>query len=313
MKVVFFGTSSFAAGVLNFLANQPECSFQAIVTRPDRPKGRDLKLLPSAVKIAAHDLALTCPIFQPLKASSTEFEAVMKALTPELFIVVAYGEILKDSLLQIPPLGAINIHASLLPKYRGASPIHRAIMHGEKETGISVIKMVSGMDAGPILNTKVVPIAEDASFESVEKDLLEAAKLSILESIRMIHKGDCCFVEQDHAMATYAPKLTPEDEKIHWELPAQVIHNQIRALSPVPGAWCFVQDRGSLKRLKIKKTYLQHSLRTKPGMVVEQTKNSLVISCGEDSLQILEVQLEGKKTMPIQEFLQGRAYPLLLS
>ncbi len=305
MRIVFFGTSPFAAEVLNFLRQQHGCDIVAVVTRPDRPRGRSLEILPAPVKAKALAIGLSCPIFQPPKASTDEFAATLKSLDPDLFVVVAYGEIIKQSLLSLPNRYCINIHASLLPKYRGAAPIQRAIMQGEKETGITMIEMVQGMDAGPMLKKKAVPIGENTTFGELEKDLLNAACQAVLETIRDIEKGAVAKEEQDHTQMTLASKLQPEDEIIDWQMPASAIHNQIRALSPFPGAWCKAIIGQSERRLKIKRTMVRSDLNGDPGVVLERSKGSLIIACGQGSLQLLEVQMEGKKAMPVQEFLQG--------
>lgn len=305
MKIVFFGTSMFAAEVLAFLQKIPNCNIVAVVTRPDKPKGRSLGVLPSPVKQKALSLAIPCPIFQPVKASTEEFAQTLKILDPDLFLVVAYGEIIKQNLLELPRKGCINVHASILPKYRGAAPIQRAIMNGEKETGITIIEMVLALDAGPMLKKRVVPIDDNAIFGEIEKELLQAACEAVLITIDDIEKGTVSKVEQDHAKATYAAKLSTEEERIDWNKPAKVIHNQIRALSPFPGAWCTVRVGDVDKRLKIKRSSLSVQHSGSPGEILEKTKNLLIIACGEEALRLLEVQLEGKKSMPIQEFLQG--------
>jgi methionyl-tRNA formyltransferase len=305
VKIVFFGTSSFAAVLLAFLHTLPSCQIIAVVTRPDKPKGRSLEVLPSPVKKKAHSLGLTCPIFQPVKASIEEFAQTLKALEPDLFLVAAYGEIIKQNLLDVPKKACINVHASLLPKYRGAAPIQRAIMDGEKETGITIIEMVLALDAGAMIKKRPVSIGEDDTFGDVEKKLLEAACGAVQAAIEDIQNGCVLREEQDHTKATYASKLSVEEEKIDWNKPAQVLHNQIRALSPYPGAWCRVSLGDVEKRFKIKRTSVDvHHLGT-PGEILERTKNRLIVACGKGALQLQEVQLEGKKTMTVQEFLQG--------
>lgn len=291
--------------MLEFLHTQPECKILGIVTRPDKPKGRSLEVLPSPVKEKALSLQFSCPIFQPAKASTEEFAEVLKNLHPDLFLVVSYGEIIKQNLLDIPKYGCINIHPSLLPKYRGATPIHRAVMHGDKETGITIIEMVLAMDAGPMLKKKVVAIGENATFAEVERDLIHAACQAVMETLHDIQKGRVVKEEQDSNHATYTTKLTAEEEKIDWQKSAHGIHNQIRAFSPTPGAWCTVLIGGGEKRLKIKKSLVREDLSGQPGQIVERSKNFLLVACGRGALQILEVQLEGKKTMSIEEFLRG--------
>jgi len=309
VKIVFFGTSTFAAEVLAFVHKLPNFTIVAVVTRPDKPKGRSLDILPSPVKQKAHFLALPCPIFQPIKASTEEFAQIVKALDADLFLVVAYGEIIKQNLLDLPRKGCINVHASLLPKYRGAAPIQRAIMDGEKETGITIIEMVLALDAGPMIKKCAITIGENETFGEVEKGLLNAACQAVLAALEDIENDNVVKQEQEHAKATYAAKLSVKEERIDWSKPAQILHNQIRALSPFPGAWCQFQLGAVEKRLKIKRSAVDIHHSGSPGKIIEKTKSQLTIACGEHALRLLEVQLEGKKTMPIQEFLQGQQQP----
>ncbi len=305
LKIVFFGTSSFAAEVLAFLHRLNNCTIVAIVTRPDKPKGRSLEVLPSPVKQKALFLALACPIFQPVKASTEEFAQTLKAFDADLFFVVAYGEIIKQNLLSLPKRGCINVHASLLPKYRGAAPIQRVLMAGEKETGITIIEMVLAMDAGAMIQRRVVAIDENTTFGELEKRLLDAAYDATFMVFNDFQNGTISKEEQEHAKATYAPKLSAEEERIDWSKPAQVLHNQVRALSPLPGAWCIIQFGKTQKRMKIKRSSIDLAHSGLPGEVVEKTKNQLIVACGDKSIRLLEVQIEGKKAMSIQEFLQG--------
>ena len=305
MRLVFFGTSAFSAEVLAFLLKQPICEFVAIVTRQDKPQGRKLEVLPSPVKKQAIALAPNCPLFQPAKASTDEFVQELQKFNPDLFVVVAYGEIIKQNLLDLPRFGCINIHASLLPKYRGAAPIQRAIMNGETETGITIIEMVLALDAGPMLNKEVVSIEENDTFQDVEKKLMDAACSAVLKTIEDIAKGKTVKQEQQENHATYAAKLAAEEEKIDWNKSAKEIHDLIRAFSPRPGAWCIISSAGAEKRVKILRTESLQTLHGAPGEVLERTKNSLIIACGKGALRLLEVQPEGKKIMRIKDFLQG--------
>lgn len=308
MRVVFFGTSAFAARVLRDLIRQ-NVDIVAIVTRPDKPKGRSLNLLPPPVKEEA--LKYPLPIYQPLKASTPEFAEILKHHKPDLFLVVAYGEIIKTLLLDIPSKGCINVHASLLPKYRGASPIQRCLMHGEKETGITIMQMVLEMDAGDMLSVVKTPISEEMTFGELGSQLSESATPALIQVIQQIDKGTLKKVPQDHTEATFAPKLTAQEEEIHWERPAQELHNLIRALSPFPGAWCFIQIGSEKKRLKIKLSKVIPHLQGKPGEILSLSKQDLILACGQGSLQLLQVQLEGKKMMPVREFLQGLHHPII--
>jgi methionyl-tRNA formyltransferase len=305
VRIGFFGTSAFSAEVLAFLLEQPICEIVAIVTRQDKPQGRRLELQPSPVKKRALALAPDCPLLQPAKASTEEFAKELKKLDPELFVVVAYGEIIKQNLLDLPRFGCINIHASLLPKYRGAAPIHRAILKGEKETGITIIEMVLALDAGSMLNKEAVTIGEDDNFEEVEKRLIGAACRCVLKTIEEIATGHVVKQAQLEDMATYAPKLSASEERIDWKKSAKEIHNLIRAFSPQPGAWCSIVLGGSAKRMKIFRAEVLEGISGAPGEILEKSKNTLIVACGEGALRLLEVQIEGKRPMQIKEFLQG--------
>ena len=308
MNLIFFGTSAFAARVLRDLI-QNGIAISAIVTRPDKPKGRALQLLPPPVKEEVLKLGLDIPIYQPLKASTPEFAEILDSQKPDLFVVVAYGEIMKTLLLKIPSRGCINVHASLLPKYRGASPIQRCLMQGELETGVTIMQMVLEMDAGDMLSVVKTPIPPEMTFGELDHNLSSLAAPALITVIQQIEEGSVKKIPQDHALATFTSKLTAKEEEIHWERPAEEIHNLIRALSPFPGAWCFVQIGGEKKRLKIKLSKVVDNLQGSPGQVLTLTKQELIIACGKGALQVLQLQLEGKRMMSVKDFLQGLHSP----
>ncbi len=288
MKIVFFGTPHFAAEVLKYLLDH-HISVLAVVTQPDRPKGRSLQLTPPPVKTLLLEKAPHIPLLQPEKASQSLEE--LKKFQADLFVVVAYGQILSQKLLDIPPLGCINIHASLLPKYRGAAPIQRAILNGETETGIAIQKMVRELDAGDVICEAKVPIGPDMTAGELEVKLIEAANpllLSVLKS------GISSAKPQDPAKVTYAPKIELEEGQIDWAKPAQEIHNLVRAFSPRPGAWCWIEVAGERKRLKI----LRSQILSAP------TEDS--VPCGQGALKLVEVQPEGKKAMKGADWLRGQ-------
>jgi methionyl-tRNA formyltransferase len=310
MRIVFFGTSSFAARVLAELIEK-RLDVVAIVTRPDRMQGRHLHPSSPPVKEIALKICPHIPLFQPEKASAPEFAEVLKAFQPSLFIVVAYGEIIKKNLLEMPKLGCINIHASLLPKFRGAAPIQRCLMQGEKETGITIIEMSLQMDAGDILAIESIPIPEEMTFKELDMQLSELGVRLLFMTIRKFEEGKIVKIPQDHERATLAPKLTPEEEKIDWSKSASQIHNQVRALSPSPSAWCQIKIGAAHKRLKIKKAQVVKTTRAPPGSILSFGEEGWVVACGEDALRLIEVQMEGKKTMSAQECARG--IPLLVS
>ncbi len=302
MKIVFFGTSSFAATILEYLL-QHSVNIVAVVTRPDRPFGRAQKIKPPPVKEALLRLRPDLPLLQPEKASTPAFAETLASFAPDLFVVVAYGEILKQNILDIPKKGCINVHASLLPKYRGAAPIQRCLWDGCKETGVTIMEMVLEMDAGDMLAQAKMDISDNMTRGGLEQKLQELACPLLLEVIKNIERGSVQKISQNPQLVIFAPKIPVQEEKISWHEPAQRIHNQIRALSPQPGAWCQIKIQDVAKRLKIKRSQVVHQ-SGEPGAILS-SHNELVVACGQEALQLIEVQLEGKKSLSIQEFLRG--------
>jgi len=311
MRIVFFGTSSFAAKILIKLIEKGY-QIAAIVTRPDRMKGRNMQPSPPPVKETALKFNLQLPIFQPEKASAPEFAETLRPLHADLFVVVAYGEIVKKNLLEMPKLGCINIHASLLPKFRGAAPIQRSLMQGEKETGITIIEMTPQMDAGDMLARESIPVPEEMTFGELDEKLNELAAKLIFRVIDQFKDGTVLKVPQDHALATLAPKLTAEEEKIDWNKSANALHNQIRALSPFPSAWCQIKIGPDVKRLKIKKSKVIQMETPQAGALVTFGKEGWVVGCGSHALRLIEVQLEGKKAMTAEECMRGIHHPVTM-
>ncbi|MBS0620293.1 MAG: methionyl-tRNA formyltransferase [Verrucomicrobia bacterium] len=312
MRILFFGTSSFAARILQALIENGY-PIVGVVTRPDRPRGRNLQLSPPPVKETLQLMKSQLPIFQPEKASAPDAAEMLRAVNADLFLVVAYGEIIKQNLLSMPRLGCVNIHASLLPKYRGAAPIQRCLMAGDKETGITLIEMSPQMDAGAILAKEAIPIPPEMTFGELEPKLCALSIALVEKLIKQLEKGPIVGTPQDHSLATLAPKLLAEEEAIDWNRSAAEIHNQIRALSPKPGAWCSVRVGGEIKRLKIKKSLVVDAPAALPGTLIALDKAHWIVACGTGSLSLLEVQLEGKKTLAIGEFVRGLHEPLLMT
>ena len=298
MNIVFFGTSEFSVTILEHLLASPY-SVIGIVTKPDQPQGRSLKYLPSPVKEWALNHAPSIPLYEPEKASSDAFVALMQSLSPDLFVVAAYGEIMKTPLLNVPRLGPINVHASLLPKWRGAAPIQRSLMAGEAETGVTIMKMVLKMDAGDILDTAAVNVPLEMNHKELEDRLAKAAQTPLLRVLSKLDAGPLEGLPQDLTQVTFAAKITSADTPIDWKKSALEIHNQIRALAPAPGAWCQIKLGDEIKKMKIKKSLPI----SRPANLL--TQKEWIVECGKDYLSLLEVQLEGKKTLPIGDFLRG--------
>lgn len=301
MKIVYFGTPQFAADVLEYLLKQG-VAIQAAITKPDKPKGRSGLPQPTPVKLIAQ--AHQIPVYQPELVSALDFAEILRPFQADLFVVVAYGEILKQHLLDMPKLGCINLHASLLPKYRGAAPIQHAIIDGETETGVTIMHMVKKMDAGDIIKRVKVPISNETTYGELEQTLCDKGSEALLQVIRSYETGTLDRIPQDHTQATLAPKIELEQCEIHWNLPAKAIHDLVRGVFPHPGAWCHVSIRGYPLRLKILKTLIVEGSES-PGKIVSYGKQGLVVSCGKDALRILELQLEGKKAMAAEELMRG--------
>ena len=300
-RIVFFGTPSFALPTLRGLLDGPD-EMVGVVTQPDREKGRGRKIVISPIKELALRHGLT-PL-QPEKVKEEAFQEAVQGLHPDLFVVVAYGQILPKPLLNIPKYGAVNVHASLLPRYRGAAPIAWAILKGEKVTGVTTMVMDEGMDTGNILLQAEVPIGREETCENLHDRLapLGAQLLSI--TIERTKAGDLRAVPQDHSRATYAPPLKKEDGHIHWEKGAGEIDRQVRAFNPWPGAFTKWGDRlVKIYRGEIR----ERTAEGKAGAVVWVGSDFVEVAAGEGSYLIKEVQLEGRKKMTLREFLSGHS------
>lgn len=302
MRVVFFGTPPFAERVLQFLLTNG-IEVVGVVTRPPKPKGRSSTPIPSAVAQLAARTGI--PILSPVKASHPDFIQQLRQLSGDLFAVVAYGQILSAAVLQIPPLGCFNLHASLLPRYRGAAPIQRAIMEGERETGITIMAMNPQMDAGGIVSAVSVPIGPEMTGEELEHLLGSVGQKALLEVLQRLSRGPVPVTEQDGQQATFAPKLTPADLQIYWEKSCHRLHDQVRALAPKPGAWCGILIDGKAFRLKVLKTKKMVGTEKVANRATCGGEGQLIMGCGEGLLELLIVQLEGKRPVSAAEFLRG--------
>lgn len=302
MRIVFMGTPDFAVGSLQALCESGKHEILAVVTQPDRPKGRGNKLLQTPVKEYALAQGLT--VYQPQKVKTPEFVELLHELQPELIVVAAFGQFLSKEILKLPKYGCINVHASLLPKYRGAAPIQYAIIKGEKESGVTIMQMDIGMDTGAMLDKVVVPIAENTTMGELHDALREQGATLLLEVIDKIAAGTAVAEPQDDAQATYATLLDRSMEHIDWSKTAQEVHNLIRGFNPAPSTFTKLPNGKSLKIWGSKMT--DKSSAAAAGTVIETGKHSFFVACGEGVLEITEVQPESKKRMPAQVFLNGR-------
>ena len=289
MRIVFMGTPDFAVGSLQALCESGKHEILAVVTQPDRPKGRGNKLLQTPVKEYALAQGLT--VYQPQKVKTPEFVELLHELQPELIVVAAFGQFLSKEILE-------------LPKYRGAAPIQYAIIKGEKESGVTIMQMDIGMDTGAMLDKVVVPIAENTTMGELHDALREQGAALLLEVIDKIAKGTAVAEPQDDAQATYATLLDRSMEHIDWSKTAQEVHNLIRGFNPAPSTFTKLPNGKSLKIWGSKMT--DKSSAAAAGIVIETGKHSFFVACGEGVLEITEVQPESKKRMPAQVFLNGR-------
>lgn len=302
-KIVFMGTPQFAVPGLRAL-HQDGHEIALVVTQPDRPKGRGRTLTSSPVKQTA--LELNFPIVQPVSIRSAEFAERINSLQPDFQIVIAYGKILPETALALPRNGTINIHASLLPKLRGAAPIHWAIINGETETGVCSMLMDKGMDTGDVLRCAREPIHPSDTAGSLHDRLAEKGAAVLVETLKSYADSTVQSTPQDHDLATYAPMLTKDDGLIYWSKPARELERFVRGVTPWPGAFTFWGD----KRLKIYKSVpLDGNSPEAPGTVLQSFPDELRIACGEGMLSIQEIQSPSGKRMAIEEFLRGHPIP----
>jgi len=325
------GTAELSCASLKALAEDKRFLVAAVVTQPDRPRGRELKLQPSPVKALAQNLNL--PVLQPAKARDEKFIAELRRLAPELVVVAAYGQILPQNLLDLPRHGCLNVHTSLLPQYRGAAPIQRAMANGETETGVTLMKMDAGLDTGPIVAQRRLAIQPADDSATLHDRLARLGAELLVETIPDYVAGKIQPRSQPAEGASYAPKIKKEDGRIDWNLPARTIGNRLRAFTPWPGAFTLLPGlplvgraspraetgvtnpprlAGSLAPpkphlLKIWKAEVIEKSGP-PGTILAADKNGIVVACGRDALRILELQREGGRRMNAAEFLAG--YPL---
>ena len=301
LRIVYFGTPQFAVPTLRQLLASRH-PVVGVVTQPDRPRGRGQKVTDPPVKTLAleHDL----PVFQPTKLRAPETLETIRAWQPDLGVVAAYGRLIPDDLLALPRLGMINVHASLLPKYRGAAPVHRAVIDGEPETGVTIMRVVKELDAGNMLATVKRPIGPDDTSDVVERDLAELGAALLVEVVDRLAEGPVEGERQDFMIASYAPKITKDEGLIDWALPAAFIHYRVRGLYPWPHAYTFLDGT----RLIVLKTRVEDDeTDAPPGTIVAVSRDALHVATGPNwRLAIEQVQPEGKRPMTTRDFLAGR-------
>ena len=300
MRLVFMGTPDFAAASLEALLRSDD-SVVGIVTQPDRPKGRGQTLTPSPVKLLAQGAQI--PLLQPLKMKDPEFLHALAGWKPDMIAVAAFGRILPPVILTLPPLGCINVHGSLLPKYRGAGPIQWAIMNGEKQTGITTMLMDVGMDTGAMLLQEAIPIMPDDTADTLSPRLAELGGRLLAETIVRLKAGTLVPQPQDSSRATLAPLLKKEDGVIDWTLPAMVLANRVRGLSPWPGAYTSVAGSDSWRIWRA--LALPGPVTTPPGVIVTITREAVHVATGDGVLAVMELQPANSRRMAVSQYLAG--------
>jgi methionyl-tRNA formyltransferase len=301
LRVAFFGTPGFAVPTLERLAGSPH-PVAGVVTQPDRPRGRGRQVTAGPVKVLASSLGL--PVLQPERLARDTVEPSLLGLDADIGVVAAYGKILPDWLLAWPRLGLINVHASLLPRYRGASPIHRAVIAGDTETGVTIMRVVTALDAGPMLAKIVVPIGPDDTTTMVEGVLAARGADLLVRTLDAIEAGTAIETPQDEAQASYAPKLTKADGVMDWEWPATRIHNLVRGLWPWPHVSTWLEGtRYIVHRSRISE---RQPSAAAPGTVIAASPSEgLHVVTGEGVLELLDIQLEGKRVMHARDAMAG--------
>ena len=300
MRVIFMGTPDFATGTLEEIVLAGH-EVVGVVTQPDKPKGRGKTLMPTPVKEVAMKYEL--PVYQPKKVREPEFVELLRSLKPDVMVVAAFGQIISKEILEMPKYGCINVHASLLPAYRGAAPIQWAVINGEKESGVTIMQMDEGIDTGDMIEKVVVPIAEDETGGSLFEKLSQAGAKLCVKVLKALEEGKAVREKQPEESTTpYAKMIDKKMGAINWENSAKEIEQLIRGLNPWPSAYTKLQG----KTLKIwRAAVLFEDSNDAPGQVVQVTKDSIVVQTGHGLLKILELQLEGKKRMDTASFLRG--------
>lgn len=302
LRVVYFGTPEFAVPTLETLVASRH-RVVALVSQPDRPRGRGLQIAPTPTRRVAEAHAV--PVLQPTRLKDDGFLDALRAHAPDIGVVAAYGRILPDALLALPRLGMINVHASLLPAYRGAAPVHRAVMAGDEETGVTIMRVVSELDAGAMLDVTRVPIGANETSPEVERRLAAIGAARLLAVLDQLAAGRAVETPQDHRAATYAPKITREDGRVDWSLPARELHNRVRGLQPWPLVSTAIDGHRCLLHESRPEAEARAGVVT-PGTIVAADGSGILVATGEGALRIVALQPEGKRVMSAREFLAGR-------
>lgn len=302
MRIVFIGAGEIGVPTLQALLRSSEHQLAGVITQPDKPVGRAQRIEPTPIKRALAGTKIS--ILQPARIKDRQAIEEIRALQPDAIVVMAYGQILPREVLEIPPVACLNLHASLLPRWRGAAPIQAAIAAGDPETGITVMYMAEGLDTGDILSQRGIDILPTDTGASLRDRLAHIAPNALLDALQMLANGNAPRIPQDNTLATYAPKLTRDDGKIDWSEPAEIVERKIRAFNPWPGAFTEIAAPG-VRKLKIFSAAIV-DLSGKPGEFLRSEKE-LIVAAGKNALSLNEVQPEGKRRMDAAAFLRGHA------
>ena len=299
LRVVFLGTPEFALPTLDAILLSRH-TVVGVVTQPDRPRGRGQRMTDAPVKMRARDTGL--PLLQPGTVNDPGFLSALTGLRPDIGVVAAYGKILSEAVLAVPPAGMINVHASLLPRYRGAAPVHRAIMAAESETGVTIMRVVKALDAGPMLAAARRPIGRNDTSLDVERDLAAIGASLLVATLDRLARGAVAETPQEESAASYARRLTKDDGLVDWSRPAGGVHDQIRGLHPWPHAHSYLQGR---RLILLRSVTAEATAGAPPGTILAARGNDLHVATGAGIVELTEVQAEGKRPMNVREFLSG--------
>ncbi|MDO5387914.1 MAG: methionyl-tRNA formyltransferase [Clostridia bacterium] len=301
MKVLFMGTPDFAVPVLEALVEKHNMT--AVISQPDKPKGRGKKMKPTPVKEAAEKYGI--PVYQPEKIKDEKFVELLKGIDADIFVVVAYGQILSQEILDIPKYGCINVHGSLLPKYRGAAPIQWSVINGEKETGVTIMYMVKALDSGDMILKRKMEITDDDTYETLHNRMAYVGADALIEAIELIEKGDVNAEKQEDSLATTAPMIKKDMGKIHWSRNSEEIRNKIRGFNPVPGA--YTEYEGEILKI-FKADIVEGYEKGEAGEILSvDKKKGFIVKTGNGALLIREVQAKGGKKMNCADYLRGHS------
>ena len=299
MRILYFGTATFAVPSLEALLASPDHEVLGVVTQPDRPRGRGGKFSASPVKEIA--VARGLPVYQPEKVRAKDFVSQVREIAPDVLAVAAFGQIIPQRMLDIPPAGSINVHGSLLPRWRGAAPIQYSLMAGDPATGVTTMFMDAGLDTGDMLLAHALPLLDEDNYESVEAKLAAIGADLLLETLARIADGTCRRIPQDPALVTLAPALTPDAGLFDWSRPAADLHNLTRGVTPRPGAYTFFGG----KRVKILRTSAGEEGAVGPGVIESIDRHGILVGTGKGALRLIEVQPESKGSMAADAWARG--------